>query len=1777
MMNSAPVAHAPATHVLVSRLAVTNQGDRAWLLVLAVLTLCALLPQRAGAQNVQHTENKADLSLRSEARVDPSTLGMSISIPLAAYPGRAGHGLPVAINYSSKVWRLDYRGTDSPPITGIQTWTSAVFAEDSTAGWTSTLGVPRVEFTGMSQFYNRLGRGLCEECTSGGQPQDFTPHYVKRIHVHMPDGSSHELRVDDQVYIATSPLEPFVGTFHSVDGTRMRFESNAGGPSILHLPDGSRYVFPPYNIGNDLLATQYIDRHGNTLNYNASARQWTDTLGRVISDPLPVNPVADSETYFKAKLVGGTAEATYTLRWKRLADVLTPVNPATNEKPPLHYPGDYKCSHNSYPPVPTPHLFNSSADTRVCVERDPDNDSPIPFNPVVLAEVLLPTLNSYRFTYTVYGEIDKVYLPTGGIESFRYNQFATLSYTAPPYGQTNRGAVERKVGAGGGVAESVLTYGITSVNPYTVQATADDGTYTRRLLHRSRYSGVGDDFARFGFDDSRIGMAYEETVYSPANVMLRRMLSKWEEAGPTPGGRGGASRDPKVTKQVSILLDTGGANALSAATVNRYEQTSQPLNLTSATQYGFDDSMDKATARTAGVDSFNPPDLQAVRTTETTYIDDQTYFDRGLVALPASVIVRSGSPSTGAIVSRVGTRYDEAAFSPLPCGAMVGWGNQGTVANGNPTTSWSWLDTTNGYMETHARHDGCGNLRKSWDAKGNESQVFYDDLFSDELSHEPTFAYPTRTRTPVADADGSNASSAAFETSTKYDFQTGRIVEVTDANDQITSYSFKDDQNIPDPLNRLRRVTAPDGGWTKYEYGNTAGDLFIRTRTAIDYDGSTNVYRLTDAYQYFDGLGRPSRTYVRDGSAAGREWVATKTRYDNMGRVWEVSNHTFRADRNDFDPPASSIASSLYDDLGRVRSITTPDGASIITFYSGNEVTVTDQAGVARKSVTDVLGRLEKVIEAPGVAGYGYETRYEYDVIGNLTKVIQGGQTRAFDYDSLSRLSSAQNPEAGTVTYEYDPNGNLKKKVDARQVQTEYNYDALNRVIKRTFSVVPGQPMPPSYVAAPEVSYFYDGTGMPSGVTAPERAGVKLTAVKSAVSHTVYTEFDMAGHVRMHRQVVDPGTSVEQAYLMEYDYDLAGNMTSQKYPSGRVVPVSYDNVGRLSRVGTTGSKVYADSFKYAAHGAIEEMRLGNNLWEHTSFNSRLQPVRISLGTSSGEGSIMRLDYGYGTTNNNGNVLSQAITAPGLALSQIYAYDYVNRIILARETQTGDGSQTWQQGYTYLDSNNQNARFGNRRVDPSSTTPNVLPQHNPTINPADNRINNGQGYVYDAAGNLTLDPSHTYEYDAENRMAASDSGGDPNIATVYSYDGEGRRIKKATANGNTSIFVYSVAGQLVAEYSNQAPSGGTSYLTQDHLGSTRAVTGQNQEVKGRYDFQPFGEEVHVGRSQGGAGGSTVKQQFAGKERDNETGLDFFIARYYSPGQGRFTSVDPAFFQTSMAVDPQRVNLYAYTRNNPLKWVDPNGERVVLHGNQAWLLTNVLYEMVGGREIFDRYFEVVDGEVKLRQGVNAAPVNSGVHFLTQLVESKDVYRYHAGVSGADAAGLFDGYNNRDGTVSPLTNRQRETHSNKFEGREAGRGDRGGTLVGTSGRWSALHPQDLANGDAVFAVIAYNTNTEQTQTSIDYGEARGEEMAALAGAVGTAQAEGLGQRIRPVSLFIHESSENLIFARIRNRGQALDGDQYKPAHSQALRREYTIRRSVGITGGFAGGGVTTRVPRQ
>lgn len=112
-----------------------------------------------------------------------------------------------------------------------------------------------------------------------------------------------------------------------------------------------------------------------------------------------------------------------------------------------------------------------------------------------------------------------------------------------------------------------------------------------------------------------------------------------------------------------------------------------------------------------------------------------------------------------------------------------------------------------------------------------------------------------------------------------------------------------------------------------------------------------------------------------------------------------------------------------------------------------------------------------------------------------------------------------------------------------------------------------------------------------------------------------------------------------------------------------------------------------------------------------------------------------------------------------------------------------------------------------------------------------------------------------------------------------------------------------------------------------------VTDQAHQVIARHDYLPFGEELfgEAGRNSSQWGPfDNVNQEFTGKERDAESGLDYFGARYYGSALGRMTSPDPRTGTMLHVINPQRWNMYAYGLNNPLSYVDPDGRDAIAVG-------------------------------------------------------------------------------------------------------------------------------------------------------------------------------------------------------------------------------------------------------
>ncbi len=662
-----------------------------------------------------------------------------------------------------------------------------------------------------------------------------------------------------------------------------------------------------------------------------------------------------------------------------------------------------------------------------------------------------------------------------------------------------------------------------------------------------------------------------------------------------------------------------------------------------------------------------------------------------------------------------------------------------------------------------------GNLRKSWDGKGNLSQV--------EYSGTNDYAYPTKKISPVPDPNGTYGPNDELETVTTYDYNTGLPLTVTDPNGAVTEMEYDD------PLLRPTKVTTASGtaqqAETITEYGEPNGsgilpasERFVKVKSQID------ASNWKEAVSWFDGLGRGIRSQGKDAETGD---VFTLTCYDDAGRVLKASN-PFRGYSSQNCSTSNGTddifwTTNTYDTAGRPWKVTTPDSAVVETTYGvatsgsqiGTVVTVEDQANKLRRSITDALGQLIRVDEpttsaSPGPTPLGpvnspiQPTYYSYNTLGKMVRVQQSSQNRYFMYDALGRMLRVSQPEqevnsslnttgnpdnnSWTGGATFDNNGNVLTSTNAKGTTITNTYDALNRALTRTYSD-----------GTPTVTNYYDGTGLPS---VPDHSKGKLTRVSSSVSDSRYTAFDITGRLLEYKQITDG-----QTYTSSYEYNLAGVLVEETYPSGRVVKNVLDNSGNLSIVqskknSSAGYWHYADSFTYNASGAVTKMQLGNGLWETSQFSSRMQPIQLALGVTPTDTSRWKVDYEFGelqtngtvdAAKNDGNIGKTTLTVPGTNFVQSYKYDPLNRLTEAKE-KTG-ATQNWIQQFGY-------DVYGNR-TSFSQTIDVTTINTTPSIDASSNRFSSSQGFSYDKNGNITqdVDPinSHTraFTFNGDNKQ------------------------------------------------------------------------------------------------------------------------------------------------------------------------------------------------------------------------------------------------------------------------------------------------------------------------------------------------------------------------------------------------------------------------------------------
>jgi RHS repeat-associated protein len=622
-----------------------------------------------------------------------------------------------------------------------------------------------------------------------------------------------------------------------------------------------------------------------------------------------------------------------------------------------------------------------------------------------------------------------------------------------------------------------------------------------------------------------------------------------------------------------------------------------------------------------------------------------------------------------------------------------------------------------------------------------------------------------------------------------------------------------------------------------------------------------------------------------------------------------------------------------YDGMGRTLTQTVADTSATHYVYLGNTVKVTDPAGNWKRYTNDVMGNLVKVEEPNPAYGQAdnvatnFVTNYSYDVEGHLIGVAMprpygGGtttQTRSFNYNlSTGRLTSATNPENGTVSYAYYGDGALQSKTDAKGQKVVYSYDGYGRV-----SYIDRYPDGVTLDYCQSVALTYDsnanstnGLGRLSQASTGNYWAAYLQdastcngqSVTETYRYTAGGQTTFKGYSYQWPVNSNPLTFVTASAGSSYSYDNEGHTTG--YGATQFYNYTLDAMGRPVGMTQSNGTVWVRGVAYGPGGEMQTMQYKQGgtgtlyFTENRSYNSRAQLKELtnSMGGKSG----IDLQYLYNAGANNGQAAQMNEVVSGE--QTVYTYDALKRLIKAEASVS-----LWGQSYGY-------DGWGNL-YSKTPTAGHTGTTMSLTADPATNRLT-GTGFGYDGNGNATSLPNVSAipsGYDVENRMGGPwyDQQNQPlyrgGVWNVYGLNGE--RLETDTQasgiimiQGQPVFYGWYTPGASNVYFAGRMIASNGVGVAVDRLGSVRL-----DDSGGRYSPTPYGE----------GGSSYVQDLFTGYTRDSGTGLDYANQRWYSSTYGRFTSAD-RYKASAGPNNPGSWNRYAYVTGDPINMVDPKGQ-------------------------------------------------------------------------------------------------------------------------------------------------------------------------------------------------------------------------------------------------------------
>ncbi len=779
---------------------------------------------------------------------------------------------------------------------------------------------------------------------------------------------------------------------------------------------------------------------------------------------------------------------------------------------------------------------------------------------------------------------------------------------------------------------------------------------------------------------------------------------------------------------------------------------------------------------------------------------------------------------------------------------------------------------------------------------------------------------------------------------------------------------------------RVRRLASPlPCTRATVDRRNEVVPLAEAVRTLVTHDASGRVTRLQKIGRRLDSAGNALTadtvlTWRFGYNAAG--WPVsetdplnnrTVTHYDKHGLVTRTDIHE---DVGAASPTGKEVFSVLfgYDDLDRLCRVTDGLGNRSTYEYDGRDdiIRQVDALGNVTHFEQDVFGQRagERVEMTDNGLGGGARapnsdivTRFDYDANGNLVGLVDAhGNTTRQIFDALDRVKALQYPDASQAEFRYDGNENVVWHKDPDGLVRDLHYgrmDELLRVDIDTSQLSPGLAVEGTTFEA----FEYDGLGRR---TRAQSDGCDIKTTVDGLGRATSETFRCAG--------------LPAPFTIRRDCDDFDFLAGLTYPDGRRVAYSADALNRVLSVedviqgpsfpGPPGGTPHRVLWKNQYRGLrLGGRRHGNGSTASFSHDSAGRLIHARHRDAHGD-DIFTIEYLYDAT---GNMRRQSEYMPGGNRGEIYRYDSMGQLTVAITSQpspidadrlplatlTPSGAPLPE---AQLDSQVKLIdpllgalaqpqvqftfsydRLGNRREERRLPQPPILFTTNQLnqvtsrgvrqfqYTPSGNRDRETGGtaprhYAYDHRGGLARVTEAAdlavFGRDALGRNARHENGG---AASVCIYDDENLIEEWLVAHGQPPRLAMQIASEPGIDSRLHVAVGGTEYwYHSDLIGSCRALTDPTGEVAQdsagqelRYRYSPFGELVLPVPE------LVQPYLFAGRRFDATLGTYDFRARQYAPDCG-------TFLQRDCGGERMQVHDYIYASNNPLTWIDPEGD-------------------------------------------------------------------------------------------------------------------------------------------------------------------------------------------------------------------------------------------------------------